>query len=209
MIPAQIVVGVLAGGRGARFGGADKGWIERNGRAQIEHVLASLQANATVLEAEGPGHIEPVHIEHVLVSANRNLDRYRALGVEGVPDRWPAFLGPMAGIASLIEAQAGIGSDAMLLTLPVDHCDLPREFVLRMLATAATFPDACVVASDGDGIQPLMALYSPRRARKLAEAFAAGERSVRRWQQTQALRICPFEPLRFGNLNTPDDLTSP
>lgn len=201
MTGARIAVGILAGGQGTRFGGADKGWIARDGRAQIEHVLAALRANALVLDAAGVGGIE-----RTTVSANRNLERYRALGVEVVPDRWPDCPGPMAGVASLVEAQDA--SDLALLTLPVDHRDLPHDFVLRMLETASSC-DGCVIASDCDGIQPLFALYSPRRAHALADAFVAGERSINRWQRMQSPRISRFEPLRFGNLNSPDDLAEP
>lgn len=201
MTGARLAVGILAGGQGTRFGGADKGWIERAGRAQIEHVLAALRANALALDAAGV-----VGIERVMVSANRNLDRYRALDIDVVPDRWPDCPGPMAGVASLVDARQA--SDTMLLTLPVDHRELPRDFVLRMLDAASSCDD-CVVASDGDGIQPLFALYPPRQARALADAFAAGERSINRWQQTRSPRTCHFEPLRFGNLNSPDDLVAP
>lgn len=201
MIRTRIAVGILAGGQGTRFDGADKGWIQRDGLAQIERVLVALRANAEALDAAGIGHIE-----RVTISANRNLEQYRALGVEVVPDRWPDYPGPMAGIASLIETLTT--TDGMLLTIPVDHRNLPREFVLRMLA-AASSPEDCVIATDSDGLQPLFALYSPRHASALADAFAAGERSISRWQQTRSPRICRFEPLRFGNLNSPDDLAAP
>lgn len=202
MIRARIAVGILAGGQGTRFDGADKGWIERDGQAQIVRVLAALLTGAAILDVDGSGRIE-----RVLVSANRNLERYRALGVDVVTDRWPGYPGPMAAVASLVEA---VGTaHATLLTIPVDHRDLPAEFVLRMVETAVMFTKDCVVASDGDGLQPLFALYPPIFARSLADAFAAGERSVSGWQQSVSPRICRFEPLRFGNLNSPDDLAAP
>ena len=171
MIHARIAVGILAGGQGTRFDGADKGWIERDGRPQIEHVLGAVRANALALAAAGAGRIE-----HVMLSANRTLERYRALGVEVVPDRWPGYPGPMAGVASLVQASSA--TDEILVTIPVDHRDLPHDFVLRMLVAASSSGD-CVVASDNDGLQPLFALYPPSHARALADAFVAGERSYR------------------------------
>ncbi|HET9023288.1 MAG TPA: NTP transferase domain-containing protein, partial [Burkholderiaceae bacterium] len=54
---------VLAGGRGARMGGADKGWILHDGEPLV----------ATVLRRLAP------QVGAVLISANRNIDAYRAL----------------------------------------------------------------------------------------------------------------------------------
>lgn len=203
MTPAGIAVGILAGGEGSRFGGADKGWIEREGRAQIEHVLAAVAANHAALVAAGlPG------ITRVMVSANRNLERYAALRdgagapVDVVPDRWPDYPGPMAGIASLL---ARHDPAQRLLVVPIDHALLPPDFAQRMVS-AGTSADDFVVASDGDGVQPMFALYPGMIGAAFVAAFEAGERSVNRWQRAHMPRLCHFAGHRFGNLNAPTDL---
>ncbi|MEO6146833.1 MAG: NTP transferase domain-containing protein, partial [Sulfuriferula sp.] len=55
---------ILAGGAGRRMGGQDKGWVKLYGLPLVAHVLA---------------HIQP-QVDEILISANRNLDDYRALG---------------------------------------------------------------------------------------------------------------------------------
>jgi len=56
---------VLAGGRATRWDGRDKGLIAVLGRPMISHVLDALAPQ----------------VGQVLISANRNLDEYRAFGL--------------------------------------------------------------------------------------------------------------------------------
>ena len=62
---AQVTGLLLAGGRGLRMGGADKGLLEHHGRTLAEAVLQRLAPQ----------------VGTVLISANRNLERYAALGL--------------------------------------------------------------------------------------------------------------------------------
>jgi molybdopterin-guanine dinucleotide biosynthesis protein A len=186
-VVAGIALGILAGGRGQRFGCRDKGWIEVEGRAQIERVLAATAGQA----------------DHVMVSANRNLAEYRALGVNVVEDLWPDHPGPLAGIASLMRAM----SDGFLLTLPVDAREIPADFAERMAGCRGEERFHVVVAQDDDGLQPLFALYPAALAAHAAETLEQGRRSVREWQHRFPVYPCVFEARRFGNLNTPEDLS--
>lgn len=184
----SLALGVLAGGRGARFDGRDKGWLEVDGEAQIQRVLAALAGSA----------------QRVMISANRNLDRYRALGeVDVIPDRWPDHPGPFAGLASLFSA---LREDA-LLTVPVDAQRIPPDFVRRLCALRGKERFHVVVAEDDDGLQPLFALYPASLAANAIENFEIGKRSVREWQHRFPIYACRFEGWRFGNLNSPQDLT--
>ena len=54
---------ILAGGKGSRLEGRDKGWVMHQGLPLIEHALACLAAQTIV----------PTR---VLISANRNIDAY-------------------------------------------------------------------------------------------------------------------------------------
>jgi len=56
---------ILAGGRGARMGGVDKGWVMVNGKPLI----------VSVVERFAP------QVGQLLISANRNVERYAALGI--------------------------------------------------------------------------------------------------------------------------------
>jgi len=186
-MPVNVALGIFAGGQASRCGGRDKGWIEVDGEAQIRRVL----------RAAGGG------FARVLVSANRNLEAYGALGVEVVVDRCPGFQGPLAGLASLCSVLRG----DFLLTVPVDALHLPVDFAARMLAGVSQGGAAqAVVAQDEDGLQPLFAAYPATLAVGAIDAFARGERSVWRWQETLPAHVCRFEGWRFGNLNSPADI---
>lgn len=186
---AGVALGILAGGRGERFGGRDKGWIEVQGIAQIRRVL----------EAVTP------QVSQILLSANRHLDAYAALGVQVVRDEWPDHPGPFAGIVSLLAAC----DVPWLLTVPVDALDLPPDYAQRMLAARGEEVLHVVAAQDDDGLQPLFALYPASLAAHARETFDGGRRSVREWQHRFPLYPCRFAGVRFGNLNTPGDLPAP
>jgi molybdopterin-guanine dinucleotide biosynthesis protein A len=68
---AHAVTGlILAGGRGRRLGGIDKGLLDLNGEPLVQRVAQRLAGQ----------------VGRPLLSANRNLDRYRALGFAPLTD---------------------------------------------------------------------------------------------------------------------------
>lgn len=182
----RVALGILAGGRGARFGGRDKGWVALDGRPLVQRTLDALRPQ----------------VAQVLVSANRNLDQYRALGVHVVPDLWPEHPGPLAGVASLLDAL----QDDWLLTVPVDSRTLPGNYAAHMFAARGAEPLHVVVARDEAGLQPLFALYPRALAAHARETFESGRRSVRDWQHRFPVYPCEFPALRFGNLNSAQEL---
>jgi molybdopterin-guanine dinucleotide biosynthesis protein A len=182
-----VALGILAGGRGERFGGRDKGWLDVQGVPQVRRVLAAVRAQAG----------------RVLVSANRHIERYAALGVDVVSDPVGDYPGPLAGIAALLAATA---TDELLATVPVDASDIPPDFVARLRAARGAEAFALVVAEDEDGLQPLFALYPAALAAHARETLDGGRRSVRQWQHRFPVYSCRFSGWRFGNLNTPGDL---
>ena len=181
-----LTLGLLAGGLGSRLGGVDKAWLQRDGIPQVLRFAHRF-----------PGETGPV-----LVSANRDLQRYAEAGLQAVPDRLPAGSGPLAGIEALADAC----TTPWLLTLPVDLFDV-NDCLVRTLASGAS--DAGAVAEDGDGLQPLVALYRAAPLRSaLTGAIAAGELAPRRLQERLQLPCVRFAGVRFGNLNTPQDLAA-
>jgi len=183
---ADLTLGLLAGGRGSRLGGADKAWLERDGIPQVLRLARRF-----------PGETGPV-----LVSANRGLGRYADAGLDAVADRLPEGSGPLAGL----EALAAACATPWLLTLPVDVFDV-NDCLVRTLAGGAAPHGA--VAEDADGLQPLVALYRRDPLRQaLAAMIAAGELAPRGLQRRLHLSVVRFPGVRFGNLNTPQDLAA-
>lgn len=187
-IPAasDITLGILAGGRATRLGGIDKAWLERDGVPQVVRWQRrfGLETGA------------------VLVSANRNLERYAVVGLTSVPDRTTADLGPLAGLDALAAACA----TPWLLTLPVDLVGV-NECLLPTLVALASANGAFAV--DDDGPQPLVALWRVRALQDATAAKAAtGEVAVHALQSALGMAAVRFDGVRFGNLNTPDDLAA-
>ncbi len=184
LAPDQITLGILAGGRATRLGGIDKAWIEREGVAQVVRWQRRFAGEAC----------------RALVSANRDLARYEEAGLHAVPDRLEGEWGPLAGLDALFAACL----TPWMLTLPVDlfgvnDCLLPSLGAGRGQAGA--------YAIDDDGPQPLVALWSVASARRAAaEVVASGEAAVHRLQARLGMPGVRFGGVRFGNLNTPDDL---
>lgn len=177
-----MTLGVLAGGRASRLGGRDKAWLQRAGVPQVVRLTQRFDAECGT----------------VLISANANLERYAEQGLAVVSDLVPG-IGPLGGLHAL----AGACSTSWLLTLPVDVIGT-NECLLRTLAMAG---DAGAVAQDDDGPQPLVALYRVETLRCAIEAaLVAGLHAIHAMQARLDLPCVRFSGLRFGNLNTPEDL---
>ena len=182
IVRGDLTLGILAGGRGTRLGGRDKAWLQRDGVPQVLRIARRFAGECGVM----------------LVSANRDLHRYQAHGLVAMEDRI-ADGGPIGGIDALASACA----TPWLLTLPVDLVNT-NDCLLRTLASAGA---EGAVAEDDDGLQPLVALYRVQRLRDaLAAALSANDFSVQAMQARMQLPRVRFNGLRFGNLNTPDDL---
>lgn len=183
---SQVSLGILAGGRASRLGGRDKAWLQRKGVPQVIRLADRFAAECGF----------------VMVSANAHLERYAEHGLCVVSDL-VSGVGPLGGLQALANAT----TTPWLLTLPVDVIGT-NECLLRTLAKAVDAgAGAGAVAEDDDGLQPLVALYRVEPLRvAIAAALAAGEHAVQAMQARIGLARVGFAGVRFGNLNTPEDL---
>lgn len=178
---------ILAGGQGQRMGGRDKGLVTLAGQPLIAHVLARFAPQV------GP----------LLISANRNLDAYRALGepygARLVRDASPDYPGPLAGIlAGLNEA-----TTPWLAVVPCDSPFLPTDLVARLSAALTATGDVAVVRTAGE-VQPVFALLARTLVTSLAAFLAAGDRKIMRWYALHDCREADFgnDATAFLNINT-------
>ncbi|MFT3777666.1 MAG: molybdenum cofactor guanylyltransferase MobA [Ottowia sp.] len=190
-MPAAITALLLAGGRGTRMGGVDKGLQAFNGTPLALHALRRLRQQ-TLPPAE------------LAINANRQRDDYRAFGVPVWPDSLPGFPGPLAGfLTGLAHCRT-----PLLLTLP---CDVPR-FPLSLcerLAQALQAPGADIAVASTERAQPVFCLMRAGTGLHddLTTYLAEGGRQVEAWTARHRRVVVPFDdPRAFANANTLPEL---
>lgn len=215
---ADITGLVLAGGRGLRMGGVDKGLQRLGGEALVTRALARLAPQ----------------VGHLHVSANQNLVVYRSIlggferggsvltddaapgaGLRTSEDPTPDW-GPLGGILAGLRAC----ETPFLAICAVDCPQLPPNWVAT-LARAFT-PDcppvprptplqvSLAATRQQDRLQPepLVALLrvTPTLIQGLAAYLATGERRVGAWMLALAHHLQPMDAqdagAAFANLNT-------
>lgn len=173
---------ILAGGQASRMGGVDKGLVELAGEPLIARTLQALAA-----QSQPP--------QQILISANRNLQRYADYGHPVLPDSLPDYPGPLAGLLSGMQA----APDATLLMLPCDAVCLPADFAARLLA--ALPGQQAVSASDSTQWHPSLLALQAGLQPLLQDYLNAGGRSIRGWLAGLQHASLQFEQ-PFPNLNT-------
>ncbi|WP_310633412.1 molybdenum cofactor guanylyltransferase MobA [Paraburkholderia sp.] len=209
-LPASSITGlVLAGGRGQRMGGADKGLQMLHGQPLAAHVLARLAPQVGALA----------------ISANRNRDTYAELGAPWharvIGDTLPDFPGPLAGLLAGLRAAAQgearaapntTPSTEWLLSAPCDSPWLPADLAARLAeaACAQGVPIATATTTDAAGevsLHPVFALVHVSLADDLAAFLDAGERKVRAWYaRHKAAEVAFADERAFYNINSFQEL---
>jgi molybdopterin-guanine dinucleotide biosynthesis protein A len=181
---------ILAGGRGQRMGGQDKGLIEWHGEPLIAHLHRITRPLS----------------DDLIISCNRNPHQYAPYADQLVHDEEGDFPGPLAGIRAGLKA----ARHAYLLVLP---CDVPRiDAVLlhRMRETASQQPDQPLMLRHGEHWEPLLCIIPVALRAAFDGAWQDGERSPGRLMRklgATALQ-CPDNDPRLANLNTPQLLST-
>lgn len=185
---------ILAGGRGMRLGGKDKGWVMWQGLPMIEHALTSLSK-----QTPSPARI--------LISANRNVDAYQQTGHAVVTDERPEFTGPLAGIeAGLMRCKKN-----NVLVIPCDTPYLPSNLYEQLeQALSANVDAGAAYAVTREGAHPLCCLLKPSVAGALGKQLDAGHGTVLDWLNNIAAVTVLFEDAEaFTNFNSPEAFQSP
>ncbi|MES9826535.1 MAG: molybdenum cofactor guanylyltransferase MobA [Candidatus Thiodiazotropha endolucinida] len=181
---AAVTAVILAGGRGRRMGGEDKGLIELNGRPLVQHVISAIQPQVAT----------------ILINANRNQERYAAFGYPVITDSLLDYQGPLAGFITAMQA---IETEHML-TLPCDGPLVPPDLVERLYEARQSAGADIAVAHDGDRLQPVYALIPKRLADSLQRYLDRGDRKIDLWYEEHRVAHADFSdiPRTFINVNT-------
>lgn len=194
--PAEITGLVLAGGRGSRMGGVDKGLQTFNGEPLALHAVRRLGAQ----------------VGQVMINANRNLAAYETFGVPVRADSLADYPGPLAGFLTGLAHCA----TPFVLTVPCDTPFFPLDLAARLSeALAAADAEIAMVSapdSEGDGgpalrPQPVFCLLRTSLRDSLQRFTDAGHRKVQAWTAQHRTVLVPFDrpgdsPDAFFNANT-------
>lgn len=197
MIHSQEITGiVLAGGRGSRMGGVDKGLQNFNGTPLALHTLLRLQMQQGGLLIDQ------------MINANRNLGAYEAFGVPVWPDTLTDYAGPLAGFMTGLERC----ESPYLLTVPCDTPLFPLDLAERL---AQAFDDehteiAMAAAPEEDGQlrpQPVFCLLKRELLESLVEFTQTGGRKIDKWTAQHRTVLVAFDQpaddrRAFYNTNT-------
>ncbi len=185
----EFITGViLAGGRAQRMGGCDKGLIKLLGKPLVEYVIRALKPQ----------------VAEMIINANRNHERYAAYGYPIIADLMDGFYGPLAGMASAMQA----ARTPYIVTTPCDSPFVPSDLVKRLYGGIEEQTAEIAVAHNGERLQPVFALLDRNLRSSIIAYLKRGERKIDRWYEEHRLTIVDFsdQPNTFVNVNTPEDV---
>ena len=196
--PADITGLILAGGRGSRMGGVDKGLQSYNGLPMALHTLTRLQIGGSVGQ--------------VMINANRNLAAYESFGAAVWPDVLADYAGPLAGFLTGLERC----ETPYLVTVPCDTPRLPIDLVPRLVRAMqdqdaeiamAAAPEAGAEGELQLRPQPVFCLLRVSLLESLVAFTHEGGRKIDAWTARHNTVLTPFDlpgddPRAFFNANT-------
>ena len=182
MLPITGVI--LAGGKGRRMGGVDKGLQLFRGRELIDFVLERLRPQ----------------VAEILINANQNQKRYETYGHNVVGDLVSGYAGPLAGLHSALSA----ASHDLVLTAPCDSPFLPIDLAERLESARRTRSADVAVARTGRQAQPVFCVVQRRLLPHLTDFLERGGRKIDAWYADLNVAEVAFDdqPEAFINFNT-------
>lgn len=193
----DITAVILAGGRGSRMGGTDKGLQNFNGTPLALHALMRVSNQ----------------VGFSMINANRNLSAYESFGVDVWPDGNVEFAGPLSGFVVGLERC----ETPYLLTVPCDTPFLPDDLASRLwhgLQGNLESGEADIaMASQAGHTQPVFCLIKHEMLECLLAFMKQGGRKIDAWTATQKTVVVDFdEPSddvnAFANANTIAELAA-
>ena len=192
MIDKSEITGlILAGGRGSRMGGVDKGLQIHRGIPLAMHAVLRL----------GP------QVGEIMINANRNLGAYDSLGLPVWPDALPDYPGPLAGFLAGLEHC----ETPYLASVPCDSPLFPEDLVARLAAgLVAEGAELAMAATMEEGelrLQPVFCLMQTGVLESLVRFTGSGQRKIDAWTASLRTATVAFDDAgAFANANTLADL---
>jgi len=179
---------ILAGGKGSRMGGVDKGLQAFRGRRLVDHVYERLAPQ----------------VGGVIINDNQNQEEYRTFGVRVVSDAIGGFAGPLAGF----HAGLSVSKRPFLASVPCDSPFLPEDLIARLYARIDETGAELAVAKTGDQPHPVFSLMRRGVLDYLTDFLKDGGRKIDAWYASLNVVEVLFddEAEAFSNINTREEL---
>lgn len=182
---------ILAGGRGTRMGGVDKGLVLFDGKPLVQHVIKRIRPQ----------------VSNLLINANRSHGEYTRFGYPVISDDTldgvEEFAGPLAGmLTALIHANT-----ELVLIAPCDTPLLPLDLAARLHAQLVQTDTRACIAHDGTRAHPTCALLHVSLRDELRAALLRGDRKAERWLHSIGCSSADVSDVAdaFININSPGD----
>jgi molybdenum cofactor guanylyltransferase len=181
---ADVTAVILAGGKGRRMQGKDKGLVELADLPLIEHVITAIKPQVKI----------------IIINANRNQQQYSDYGYPVISDTLDNYQGPLAGFFSAMKE----ATTSHIVTLPCDGPLLAGDLVERLIAASNEENAEIAVAHDGERMQPVYSLIPVSLSASLGDYLDSGERKIDLWYKQHRLALADFSdcPETFRNVNT-------
>jgi len=183
---------ILAGGRGTRMGGVEKGLLDWRGRPLIAHLIDALAPQ----------------VDHILINANRAHERYAIFGLPIIRDHveFEGF-GPLAGMHTALSHAA----TERVICVPCDMPELPDDLVARLLQATQAEPSrpSLAYAVAAARAYPTLSLLHRSYRDPLAASLSQGHCAAWRWLDEHGAIPVDFGGIKLANFNTPEALKPP
>ena len=179
---------ILAGGQAKRMNGQDKGLVQLNKKPMIEYVLNAIKPQ----------------VDNIIINANRNHSIYEEYGFPVVADQITGYCGPLAGMASGLQA----ANTPFIVTVPCDSPLIPDNLVHRLYSLLQDEDaEICTALANGRS-QPVFTLMKSELLSSMLEFLNDGERKIDKWFEKHRLAIADFSDQAdtFINVNSAEEL---
>jgi molybdopterin-guanine dinucleotide biosynthesis protein A len=189
---------ILAGGRGSRMGGVDKGLQMFRGQTLVQHAIARLQPQ----------------VSQVLINANRNPADYAMTGLKVIADTELADNGPLSGFLTGLQHC----DTEWLVTVPCDSPFFPLNLVEKLSQALADKQSLIAMVQTPRlhdptwELQPVFCLMHRSLIHSLKNYLASGQQKISDWAfQQGSVAMCQMaatenEQFAFMNVNTLQEL---
>ncbi|NOQ87768.1 MAG: molybdenum cofactor guanylyltransferase [Gammaproteobacteria bacterium] len=174
---------ILAGGKGKRVGGVDKGLLEYKNKPLIAHIINTIAPQ----------------VDDIIISANRNIERYKNYAKKVISDESAEYLGPLAGIDA---ALPHCGHD-WVLVVACDTPFLPADIIDKFLLKQTD--SNLYIAESGNKLQLVLLLHKTLHD-SIKHSLHEGQLRLMQWVKSQQPETVNFQDsTAFKNFNYNED----